>query len=313
MSVPDCSQYENDDQVEKSFPFSVNFKSLITSTTSGKKDEDENIIHLNIVNEQYFPPSVFCLKDLQELYVRNTKFRNFRHRFPIQLLARSLTRLIIQDTIVANLTEQFGKLKRLKWLELSNTGLMTLPNSIGDLSSLSYLDLTNNKLTSLPTTIKNTRSLLVLKLYNNPHLRSIQSINGHPNLKVLQTDNCPIEQIPVNLPLLIDLSMSNNSLTDLFGIQTLGDKANGIKSFNFNGNSIRHLSPQIRQVSGIDSLNLDHNKLYSLPLDIFNLTKLTFLYIRNNDFSDKDLQEIVSRFKVTYPNSNIFHQPQKSS
>ncbi len=311
--VPDCSQYENDDQVEKSFPFSVNFKSLKTSTTSGIKHANGNIIHLKIVNEQYVPPSVFCLEDLQELYVRNTKFLNFLHGFPIQLLPQSITRLTIQDTIVANLTEQIGKLKCLKWLELSNTGLMILPKSIGGLSSLTHLNLQNNKLTSLPTTIKNTRSLLVLILNNNPHLRSIQSINGHPNLKVLRTHNCPIEQIPVNLPLLTDLSMSNNSLTDLFDIQTLGDEAKDIKSFNFYGNSIRHLSPQIRQVNNLDILNLDRNKMYSLPSDIFNLTKLKFLYIRNNYFNHKELNETVSRFKDTYPKSKIFYLPQKSS
>jgi Leucine-rich repeat (LRR) protein len=279
------------------------------------KNANGNITHLNIFNEEYVPPSVFCLKDLQELYVRNTKFLDFRDRFPIpiQLLPRSITRLTIQDTIVAHLTEQIGTLKRLQWLELSNTGLMNLSNSIGGLSSLIHLNLQNNKLTSLPTTIKNTRSLSVLELNNNPNLRSIQSLNGHPNLKVLRTYNCPIEHIPVNLPMLTDLSMSNNSLTDLFGIQTLGDKASGSKSFNFYGNSILHLSPQIRQVTDIYILNLDRNNLYSLPLAFLNVTKLNFLYIRNNDFSEKDLKEIVSRFKVTYPNSTIFDKPQKSS
>jgi Leucine-rich repeat (LRR) protein len=307
MLLPDCSQYENDDQVEKSFPFSVDFKSLKTSKTSGMKNANGNIIYLNIANEEYVPSSVFCMKDLQNLYVRNTMFPNLYLGIGIERLARSLTHLTIHDTIVAHLPEQIGKLKRLQWLELSNTSLMTLPNSIGDLSSLTNLILPNNNLTSLPITITNTHSLRILKLNDNPHLRSIQSINRNSNLKVLRTDNCPIEHIPVNLPLLTDLHMSNNSLTDLFGIQTLGDKANGRKSFYFDGNSILHLSPQIRQVKEIDILNLDHNKLYSLPLDIFILTKLQSLYIRNNYFSGKDLQEIVSRFNTTYPNSKIFY------
>ena len=66
------------------------------------------------------------------------------------------------------------------------------------------------------------RSLQQLTLSNNPYLRSVQSLNGHPSLKILDTKNCPIELIPRNLPQLTTLHMSNNNLTTLIHIETLG-------------------------------------------------------------------------------------------
>ena len=314
--LSDCSRYTNDDEVHKSFPFLVDFSSSkkVSATTYGEKNANGNINYLKIVNQEYVPWSVFCLEDLQKLDVRKTKFHDFNYKLPIAIerLASSLTHLSIHDTIITHLPEQIGKLKHLQWLELSNTGLMTLPDSIGKLSSLVYLYLPHNKLTSLPTTITNTRSLHTLILNNNVHLRSIHPLKGHPHLKVLKTDNCPIKHIPVNLPQLTDLYMSNNSLTNLFGIETLGDKSNSKTNFYFNKNFIRYVSPHIEQVKKLNFLNLNGNKLYSLPLNIFKITTLRQLHIKYNYFSNEDLKKTVAMFNVTYPHSKLEYWPQKS-
>ncbi|CAF4355521.1 unnamed protein product, partial [Adineta steineri] len=190
--------------------------------------------------------------------------------------------------------------------------LITLPNSIGKLSSLTYLDLHDNKLISLPSTIINTHSLQTLILDNNADLRSIQALNGHSSLKFLHADNCQIERIPLNLPQLINLYMSNNSLTHLSNIHTLGNKTNKKKLFFFDNNSIRYLSPHIRQVNNLNFLNLNYNKLYILPLDIYEISTLQTLYIQNNDFSDEDLQEMVARFHRTHPKLKLCYSSKKS-
>lgn len=89
----------------------------------------------------------------------------------------------------------------------------------------------NNKLSELPTTIANIQSLYRIILNNNLRLRSIQLPNGSPNHSRLDIINCSIERIPHNLSHLSDLKLSNNNLTDLIGIGTLGNKTDGSKIF----------------------------------------------------------------------------------
>ncbi|CAF1371310.1 unnamed protein product [Adineta steineri] len=315
-SSPDCTKHANDHEVYKSFPFELDFHSSKrdASETYAVKNVHGNIIVLNINKQEYVPPAVFCLTELRELYVHKTKFRTFDLGLPIAIerLASTLKYLTISNTPIRYLPEQFGRLIHLKELKLLNTGLTTLPNSIGKLSSLTYLDLHDNKLISLPSTIINTLSLQTLILDNNPDLRSIQALNGHSSLKFLHADNCQIERIPLNLSQLINLYMSNNSLTHLSNIHTLGNKTNKKKLFFFDNNSIRYLSPHIRQVNNLNFLNLNYNKLYILPMDIYEISTLQTLYIQNNDFSDKDLQEMVARFHRTHPKLKLCYSSKKS-
>ncbi|CAF3742531.1 unnamed protein product [Adineta steineri] len=314
-STADCTKYAND-EVYKSFPFELDFNpsKRKSSKTYAEKNANGNIIVLNINKQEYVPPSVFCLTELQELHIQRTKFRTFDLGLPIAIerLASTLINLTISDTPISYLPEQIGRLKRLQELKLLNTSLTNLPNSIGKLSSLVHLNLRGNKLISLPPTIINTHSLQTLILNNNADLRSIETLSGHSNLKVLQVDNCHIERIPLNLPKLTDLKMSNNSLTDLSNIHTLGEKTNSKKLFFFDNNSIRYLSPHIRHVNNLHILNLNCNKLYILPLDIYEITTLRYLHIQNNDFSEKDLQETISRFHRTHPKLKLYSSPRKS-
>ncbi|CAF1456416.1 unnamed protein product [Adineta steineri] len=312
----DCTKYANDDEVYKSFQFKLDFNSTRRdfSNTYAMKNGNGDIIVLNINKQEYVPPSVFCLTDLQELHVHKTKFHTFDFGLPIGIerLASTLKYLTISDTSIRYLPHQIGRLIYLKTLDLSNTGLTILPKSIGKLSSLTYLNLCDNKLILLPSTIINTLSLQTLILDNNADLRSIQALNGHSSLKFLQADNCQIERIPRNLPQLINLYMSNNSLTDLPNIHTLGNKINKKKLFFFDNNSIRYLSPHIRQVNNLNFLNLNYNKLYILPLDIYEVSTLQTLYIQNNDFGDEDLQEMVARFNLTHPKLKLCYASKKS-
>lgn len=190
------------------------------------REVDESVTHLNIASERSVPLTVFCLKSLTTLTVYSTSF----YEYPsdndltpgispeIERLALSLTSLTVYDTTIGTLPQEIGKLSRLHTLQLPNTGLVVLPDSIGNLSALRTLNLQNNKLTSLPTAMTNLRSLGYVTLTNNPALRSVQSLNGLPYLSTLYTSSCPIERLPLNLPNLYSLYMSNNNLTDLVNV-----------------------------------------------------------------------------------------------
>jgi len=300
-----CFKHINDGEIHQGFPFYValNPKQPSSSQTYALVNKNKNIYYLNIVNQLFFPSIGFCLQHLEELHVRKTSFVLFNHQLPsmIKILSKTLINLEISNTKINYLPNEIGNFMKLNKLILSNTGLMSLPDSIGDLSSLKFLLLPNNKLTYLPKTMKNLRSLEQLTLTNNPHLYSIEAINGLPLLGIIQTENCLIQHLPRNLPQLTSIYMSNNNLTNLTDIQTLGYGTDSKKSFYFDRNSIQSIPSEIGHVRHLSLLNINHNRLKHLPLSIFNINTLENLYIRNNSFSDADLEEIIKIFKRTNP------------
>ena len=311
MNSPlDCSQYATDTQIIKLFPFHVHRNPTFrySTTTYAVMNESDNIHYMNIANQKCIPSIIYCLKHLQQLYVRNTSFCDSKERLPakFEYLASSLSHLGIYDTRITRLPRQIGKFKHLEFLELFNNSLRSLPSAIGNLSSLTFLSLSNNKLKSLPTTIANLRFLRQITLKNNVHLRSIQAINGLPSLITLDTRHCPIEHLPLYLPQLTNIHMSNNSLQDLDGIESLGNGTSKQKAYHFDKNQIRSIPPQIRFVNNLYWLNLNHNQLDNLPTDIFDILTLSHLYIRDNRFRPQEKKIIAAKFNDTNPKLKLY-------
>ncbi|CAF4204713.1 unnamed protein product, partial [Adineta steineri] len=161
---------------------------------------------------------------------------------------------------------------------------MIFPDFIDNFLSLIFLSLPNNMLPSLPTTIVNNSKLRQIQLSNNPHLHSIRSLNGHSSLEYIRANNCSIENLPINLPQVTDLHMSNNSLRNLRNIQMLGHATNAEKYFHFDQNRIQSITPQIRYINNLRYLNLDGNQLKNMPRSILYVNTLCYLYIQNNHF-----------------------------
>jgi len=299
-SFSNCSIVENDENVITSDEFTIPLNPINRYSKSyGSIYKNGHIFHLKIVDKKSIPSTIFGLTYLKRLEIRNTCF--FPCNLPqipseIVCLTSSLTELSIYDTKITQLPNEIGKLVHLQVLKLSNTGLMSLPDSIGDLSSLIMLYLPNNNLKSLPETIKNLRSLQHITLTNNRYLHSIEPLNGLPSLRILDTRHCPIPVLPQNLPQLTDLYMSNNSLTKLAAIETLGTATNSRKSFYFDMNYIESIPAQIQQVKNLFRLKFNQNKLKYLPIDIFNITTLSYLNIQHNEFDHRDIKTIVSNF-----------------
>ncbi len=301
-----CSQYRNDEHIISSFPFNVYFNPATPNsrtTYAFMNISDHKVTRLKIVNQKSVPSLIYCLKHLTKLEIVNTKFTDIEQGFPdeIKFLASSLIDLHIYNTKITSLSNDISKLKRLQTLKLSNTGLTSLPDSIGDLPLLNFLQLPYNNLSSLPSSITNLRSLQQLTLSNNPYLRSVQSLNGHPSLRILDTRNCPIELIPRNLPQLTTLYMSKNNLTTLIDIETLGKATNSKKMFDFDQNRIETVSPGIGHVHKLYRLNLCCNKLQVLPTDIYSITTLSELNIQRNPFARLDLKKMIFEFREKNP------------
>lgn len=297
-----CSNFENDEEVIKSFPFSVYPNPTSSVNTFYLKWNSTHIHDLSISDQPFVPRTIVCLKRLRVLHIENTclyrctkqKLNSTEHFLP-----SSLTDLRISNTNANDLLGQIVKLKHLKILQLSNTNLISLPDTIGELSSLTQLYIQYSNLTSLPSTIKKLRSLQVIELTYNPNLHSIEQLNELPALEYLDTRNSPIDKLPRNLPKLHDLWMSNNNLTSLDYIQTLGNETERKKFFHFNDNFIQVVPPEISDVRNLFLLNLDNNQLKDLPRNLFYMSTLRKLYVDNNLISDNHLiSSLKNRFNI---------------
>ncbi|CAF1388125.1 unnamed protein product [Adineta steineri] len=279
-----CSQKKTDSDIIKLFPFPVQSNPMLPkpSMTYGLMTNGR-INSIEIINQKTCIPSIiFCLKNLEKLIINNSYFCDSTKQI---------------NGKMEYLPEQIIKLEKLKTLKISHVNLTFLPDIIDNLSSLTDLLISYTNLEELPKTISNLKSLVEITLIKNPYLRSIKTIDGLPALQILVARNCSIQDLPRNLPKLKDLFMSYNNLTSLSGIETLSNKANKSQTFEFDNNSIQSIGPEIGHLRTLSRLQLDHNQLHNLPTDMFNMTKLAHLYLRNNSFLLNEIQYLKNEFK----------------
>ncbi|CAF2638886.1 unnamed protein product, partial [Rotaria sp. Silwood2] len=306
-----CSKYKNDSEIIKSFPYIIHINSYLqySTKTYALSNDNKYIYYMNIAYQIYIPSSIFCFKYLSKLEIRNTSFCYIDKEFQFEInnYSSSIIHLAIYDTIINYLSENIVKLNRLKTLELSNINLMSLPNSIRNLSSLNFLSLPYNKLETLPSTIKNLKYLSNINLKRNEKLSSIESLNGLKSLEILDARHCSIQHLLLHLSDLTNLYMTNNYRTDLYGIKTLGYDNNSKKYFYFDYYFIQLIPLNIFYVKNLYWLNLNYNRLDNLPMTIFNINTLSYLYIPHNNFCHGELKSIAYHFKHTNPNLKLFY------
>jgi len=310
----DCSSYANDSEVLQALPFHVpiNPADRDIHRTYAIAYDNGTVFYVGIASQQLIPSTIFCLQAVRELSVRDSSFCDNESAVcqlssEIDRWSSSFDTLSIFSTRITHLPASIGKLHQLKILELWNTGLVTLPNSFSSLTSLFSLTITFSQLKVLPKGIGMLSSLVNIYLDNNNDLRSVQSLNGLPNLYRLSTINCSITSIPMNLPKIFYLVMTNNKLTNLNGIRTLGSQMDDTKIFFFDINQIRAVPSEINQVYKMVTLNLAKNQLTNLPSTIFGYEPLGYLNIQHNSFSSTILKNIVDKFKITNPRMALLY------
>ena len=110
---------------------------------------------------------------------------------------------------ISEIPDSFGKLKHLRYLDLSRTQIQCLPDSIGNLLYLQTLKLSNCELSKLPASIGN--------LINLQHL----DVSGNNNLKEMPSKIGKLKYLRFLSNFMVG---ENNSLNILGGMRDLGGK-----------------------------------------------------------------------------------------
>ena len=151
--------------------------------------------HLN-----YFPKVVFKMPQLicLDLAFRNSSVivDTLTHNFS---MLPNLELLSLISCKLNDVPDQVTRMRRLKYLDLSQNSIEILSDSIGKLDSLIDLDLSQNKIDHLPGNLRNLKYLENLSLNNNQLTSFPLIIFKLSNLQELDLRNNDIRTLPQDL------------------------------------------------------------------------------------------------------------------
>ena len=313
FTVFDCSLFPPDLPFRGKFAAPYFLDPFSTSLHSGSIliNEKNDIFIRNVVRPVSSAEVIFCVKHSSDLPVLSARAAR-RLRASLKRLTSFFTDIDIHDYPLLEIPDYVRAYTLLHTLKLDNVSLTDIPDFLGDLPSLRILILSRNPIKSLPPSLLNLKHLKQLTLDNNPHLLSLNGIDGHPSLMILIARNCSIERLPRHLPKLTALYLSDNQLSDLDGIDTLGFDSLKEKSFSFDGNQILSVPQEIHSVRNLALLNLNGNQLSQLPGELKQMPALFRLSIERNCFRPHTLQLMVEAFNQTHPRLNFKYKEQRS-
>ncbi|UJR32342.1 hypothetical protein I4U23_019805 [Adineta vaga] len=246
-----------------------------SKSTATTNEAGTLVVNLRLLNELSVPLSIFCLKNLQSLYISSTPFPNNIVPDDLKNL-KQLAELQIYNSPVKNMTEQLGSLTNLNRLYLQSCSLTRLPDLSG-LYRLQGVYLDNNR------------------LHEVTGLNSVTDLGLSDNLFI---------QIPIlaNPGDLRSLTLDRNPLKNMLAITS----HTNIYYLNLQNSNLTSVPATIDKLQNLEQLYLSYNKLFYIPTNILKLTKLQYLYIQNNLFSTSDLQTIKNQFNKTLPSVKLY-------
>lgn len=219
--------------------------------------------------------------------------------------ARELVTIFLQSNRLETIPDSFESFEHLRILNLSSNNLSIVPLVLFRIFSLEELDLSFNEISEIPEEIGQLVRLRKLLLFGNmigPYLpKSMSSLarlkkldirqNGILNLDTVN-DLRSLEEI------LVDFNtnfMFNNSFRSLARASFLKCNMTDISvkgtsetltNLDLSSNKLSNLSPELfEHLKSLETLNLDHNRISSIPATISLLKRLRTLTISNNILS----------------------------
>jgi Leucine-rich repeat (LRR) protein len=255
-----------------------------------------------------FLPDALMNKQLLHIEINN----NYVSSLPLSLFAlEMLETLDVSFNRMLQLPAAIGDLAHLKLLNLDGNLLASLPDSIGYLLRLKLLSASSNRIVAMPETLPACTSLTCLRLNENilnslpigigmlPHLVRIE-ISANPfsqlqlelalltRLSALVVSDCPLLDPPVEV---LNLGVEHvlQYLSRLFPtcqedkrVYVEANKIGWGYRVDLSCLKLKTLTSVVAETTSITSLSLAMNNFPTFPVNLFLMTRLTFLNICDN-------------------------------
>ena len=247
------------------------------------------VISINLHQENIFPPSIFCLKNLQSLKIVKTPFLGGKTD-----LSTDCHYLLFLGVV----PDDLGNLEQLHTFDVTNTRIKKMTEQLGTLANLYTLTLNNCSLAYLPNLSGNTRLRNVYLPYNQ-----LSRADGLTNVRYLSLDHNMFSDIPtLGIPEALQiLYMDYNPLKNMLAITSCAN----LQSIFLRNTNLSSIPAIIDRLQKLQYLYLSNNKLFYLPSNMLKLTSLKYLNIQRNLFSPADILTIKMQFNASLPNMTL--------
>ena len=189
---------------------------------------------------------------------------------------------LYENGLKGDVPAEFGNLKHLTYIALSDKDVTSLPAEIGNMDAVNRIMIFASNITSLPDEIGNMKSLKSISVGNTP-LESIPAgIGNSQTLTSLSLSGTQVSELPA-IPSLTYLSLVNNkfktfpsALTDCVNLTSLT-----ISEPNMTG----RIPSAISNLSDLSFLSITGTKISGTLDYLTGLSNLETLYLNNNQFT----------------------------
>lgn len=194
--------------------------------------------------------------------------------------------LKLPGTVISQISElppEIGSLTSLSNLDLSNNSLKTLPPEFVDLhKALTDLNLRNNTLGELPVFLSQFNRLRVLNVSQNgltdASLSTLVPLTQLRDLQLASNNFSNPDFTTITWNFLETLNLSSNKLTTFPAIFHLLNLIN----LDLSHNQIRVIPLEITQLNNLKVLNMQYNQVAGLPNELGTMPSLKKLIVDDN-------------------------------
>jgi len=221
-----------------------------------------------------------------------------------------LSELFIEGINLEELPASIGNLHNLDSLYLSENKIRILPNSIAKLKSIRTLGLSNNRFNKIPPQVFKLRYLHNLYLNGNEIAVLDPKISELHYLEYLDFSFNKISQIPENFSKLKNLKFLDLMYNKIRQFPKELVNNSNLVDLNLGSNlidSIDHLS----SMEYLQSITLESNRIYSIPLDISKMQNLKSLNLSYNNIRvlPRELSQIGTLKELNVENNPLVVPP----
>lgn len=240
-------------------------------------------LNLHSNDLSYLPNSLGSLVKLEFLNVSRNQLLELPEDFEYLC---NMTHFDIASNRISALPTRFGKCLNLSYFDASVNRLAYLPPNFSELVSLEYLNLENNNIDLVPNQFNSLSQLRELKLRHNRVQMMFGDIGGCVELMKIDLSANSIRKLPPEFGLCVKLQDVNVRYNSMTTIPPELGSCGGIQTLDMSYNEIEGMiSETIGQMTNLRRVNLSFNRITHFPRSVIGLIEITSINVEKNRVS----------------------------
>jgi Leucine-rich repeat (LRR) protein len=269
----------------------LSYDSLVQLPSGLDKLTKLKVLDISGNNFTLLSEQITLIPNLQELYLNNEKYLDFKQSFKVINKITHLKRLHLDSNLNIILPKNIALNDSIEYISMRYDGLEQIPKELSKFTHLKVLDLDGNIIKSIDKSFLKNKEIESLRLSISPQFKfkkSFSILSKEKQLKNFSISNSNLSEIPEEISLLkniTSLSLQNNHLT-YFPAGVLNIE--NLKYLDISGNDFKSLPATLSSLSKLETLNLSGERYLNFDQSasiIRNLPSLHLVQVDNYDYT----------------------------